>query len=70
MPNTLSVLPRDVCITIEFTITELRLIQKGLEMSSIAFNGEIDEERKAAEYISEEFSSFIQNLLDELKICE
>ena len=70
MPNTLSVLPRDVCVTIEFTVTELRLIEKGLSMASIDFNGEIDEERKAAEYVSEEFYSFVRNLMSELNNCE
>lgn len=67
MPKTLNVAPKDLYVTIEFSATELKLLEKGLFLANIEYDGTIIEERKAANYTTDVFYVFIKELIKEIK---
>ncbi len=67
MPKTLNVAPKDLYVTIEFSAKELKLLEKGLFLANIEYDGTIIEERKAANYTTDVFYTFIKELIKEIK---
>lgn len=67
MPKTLNVAPKDLYVTIEFSAEELRLLEKGLFLANIEYDGTKEEEKEAANYVTKDFFLYISKLITEIK---
>lgn len=66
MPKVVNIAPKDIYVTVEFNITELQLLKEGLELARIEYDGNSENDPKAAKYI-EEFYKFLEDFLREVK---
>jgi len=67
MPQILKVAPKDLYVTIEMSITELRKLREALGISRIDYDGAIEKEREAAEYAKSVFFPFLDDFLREME---
>jgi hypothetical protein len=67
MPAIVSVQPRDIYFLVEFSLEEMKKLKKVMDLTSISFDGTIQEEKDAAEYFSGKFYDFIKESLKEIE---
>lgn len=63
----LKVAPKDISVTMEISLVELRKLRDGLAIAKIDFNGEVNEEREAADFITRQFWPELNQLVEDLE---
>ena len=62
----LKVVPKDISVTMEIGLTDLRKLRDGLALANINFNGEDNAEREAADYTTKVFYPQLNELVEDL----
>lgn len=66
MPKVLTVMPKDIYVTIEFSINELDELKTGLALAKIDYDGKDPEQAKAASRVTDTYR-FLEEFLSEVK---
>ncbi len=67
MPGFLSIQNRDIYSLVEFSLEEVRKLNKAMNLMEIKFDGTKEEEKEAEKYFTKEFFPFFQELLKEME---
>jgi len=66
MAKILTVAPKDIHVEMEFPIKELELLRDGIQLATIDYDGNQENDKEAAKYI-EAFWKFLDDFLREVK---
>ena len=61
-----SIVPKDICVYVEFSIDQIRKLKKVLDMSQINFNGKDPVETEAKDYVMNELYPMLENVIKEV----